>query len=325
MSRTKISAAFMLLVVLIATSLATQPGVAFHQRGKVQSASLHPGGNRQPLDQIRGNARSPVGELGAALSCMVLLGNGALSAAQQQCAYAMKLDSGDPAPYKLRAISYLMQKRFEQARVDFKEAVKLDPSDAESRAGYAEALRAQGRFAEAISNFATAIRLAPNDPRMWNARCWTRGSFDRELPKALVDCDTALRLAPGEPDILDSRGLVYLRMGKFNLAERDFSAALKRQPELATALYGRGIVRLRRGYLSAAQIDILGARELDPIVDDNFFWRPLISQQCLTRIVMDSGLRCQPSKRHPSVRQKPSANSKTAMMANHIGTRAPIR
>jgi tetratricopeptide (TPR) repeat protein len=227
---------------------------------------------------------------------MSALADGNFRDAQKACGRAIKLDRWNPAPYKLRGASYLFEKRYEQARVDFAEATRLDPTDAENHAGYAEAFRGQGKYRDAIAQFSAAIVLAPNDPRMWNARCWTRGAFARELPAGLSDCNRALRLAPEQADVLDSRGLIYLRMGKLDDAARDFSAALRRRPSLATALYGRGVARLKRGDVKGAQADVLGARVADPNVDDNFFWSPLLSLHCLTGIVRDHGWKCRPPK-----------------------------
>lgn len=307
---TKFLLSGMLACLLAGTAAAQMPHTAAKDDGG-RSASLKPGDATSPANRFGAGAHSPTEELFYVLACMASLGGGNLADAQKQCTQAIKLDSRDPAPYKLRGASYLFQSRFEQARVDFERAVRLDPADAENYAGYGEALRGQGKYAEAISQFDAAIRVAPSDPRMWNARCWTRGAFGRELGKGLSDCNVALRFAPDQASILDSRGLIYLRMGKLSLAERDFSASIRRSPGLATALYGRGIARLRHGDTKGAQQDILQARQIDQKIDDIFFWKPLISQQCLTGIVRDHGWRCRPSKRRSPNQASPL--SKTAM------------
>lgn len=281
-----------------------------------RSASIPPALPGSPARELDGNSGTSSEGLALLLWCMSALADGNFRDAQKACSRAIKLDRWSPAPYKLRGASYLFQKRFEQARVDFSYAVRLDPSDSENHAGYAEALRGQGKYREAIAQFSLAIRLAPNDPRMWNARCWTRGAFARQLPEGLADCNTALRLAPGQPDILDSRGLVYLRMGRLDDATRDFSAALHRRPNLATALYGRGIARLKRGDVKGAQADVLQARAADPNVDDIFFWKPLLSQRCLTGIVRDHGWKCRLPK--PPVHIFPKG-ARTAAV-HHRGT-----
>lgn len=262
-----------------------------------RSASLPPGLAVSPSKELGQGRGMAAKELGFLLWCMSGLAVGNFRDAQKACGRAIKLDRWNPAAYKLRGASYLFEKRFEQARVDFADAVRLDPTDPESHAGYAEALRGEGKYRPAIAQFSVAIKLAPDDPRLWNARCWTRGAFARELPQGLSDCNMALRLSPGQPDVLDSRGLIYLRMGKLDDAARDFSAALRKQPNLATALYSRGVARLKRGDITGAQSDVLHAREADPNVDDIYFWKPLLSQRCLTGIVSDHGWKCRPPKK----------------------------
>jgi len=295
------------LIALIACALSSAAFAA-----DVRSAALRPGDKSLPADQLGLGEHSPTDELALVLGCMISLGNGNLGDVQKQCTAAIKLDDRDPAPRKLRGASYLFQKRFEQARLDFQEASRLDPTDAENHAGYGEALRGQGKYTQAILQFGIAIKLSGSDPRLWNARCWTRGAFGKDLDKGLFDCNTALRLAPGQADILDSRGLIYLRLGKLKLAQRDFNASLRKRPDLATALYGRGIAKLRRGDMQGAQKDILAARVIDQNVDDIFFWQPLISQKCLTGIVQDHGWRCRPSKRVPAKSTPPISRTATA-------------
>lgn len=305
------------LTALIACSLAgTALAAPVVQKRQVsthaRSAALKPEDKTLPAQQLGLSEHAPTDEIAFVLGCMIFLGNRSLGEAQKQCTAAIKLDDGDPAPYKLRGASYLFQKRFEQARLDFKNASRLDPTDAENHAGFGEALRGQGKYDEAIAQFDIAVKLAQSDPRMWNARCWTRATFNRDLGKGLFDCNTALRLSPGQPDILDSRGLIYLRLGKLELAERNFSASLRQRPSLATALYGRGIAKLRRGDSRGAQRDILAARTIDQNVDDVFFWKPLISQKCLTGIVQDHGWRCRPSKRAPRKASPPASRTAAA-------------
>ncbi|HSM96885.1 MAG TPA: tetratricopeptide repeat protein [Rhizomicrobium sp.] len=301
-----------LIVVLLAGTLLAAPALASAARQASPHATMKPERSASVPPGLAGSPSRQMGEdndgheqLGLLIWCMSALADGNFRDAQKACGRAIKLDRWNPAPYKLRGASYLLEKRYEQARVDFADATRLDPTDAENHAGYAEAFRGQGKYREAIAEFSVAIRLAPNDPRMWNARCWTRGAFARDLAEGLSDCNRALRLAPGQSDVLDSRGLVYLRMGKLDNAARDFSAALRKRPNLATALYGRGVARMKHGDVKGAQADILAARRVDPNVDDIFFWRPLLSQRCLTGIVSDHGWKCRPFK--PRVKKAPGA------------------
>ena len=90
----------------------------------------------------------------------------------------------------------------------------------------------------------TRLQLTMPTP---GARCWVRAVDGRELQQALSDCNQALKIKPGSADVLDTRGVVYLKLNQNDNALKDFDAALKLEPKLASSLYGRGVIRLRKG------------------------------------------------------------------------------
>lgn len=61
----------------------------------------------------------------------------------------------------------------------------------------------------------------------------------------------------------DRRALVYLRLGRFKDAIRDYDAALDRNPVIATSLYGRGLAKLRLGEQAQGEADLAAAQKLD--------------------------------------------------------------
>jgi len=76
------------------------------------------------------------------------------------------------------------------------------------------------------------------------------------------DCDAALRRLKAAASF-DSRGLVELRMGQYDRAIADYSAALKLNPRTAWSLYGRGLARRQKNDPSA-QSDLNAALAIDP-------------------------------------------------------------
>ena len=96
---------------------------------------------------------------------------------------------------------------------------------------------------------------------VWNGRCWTR-TIVGELLAALADCNEALRLKPDVAATLDSRGLIYLKMGQWDSAIDDYNSALRLDSKLPTALYGRGLAELKKGETARGQSDIAAARAL---------------------------------------------------------------
>lgn len=101
-------------------------------------------------------------------------------------------------------------------------------------------------------------------PRARAARCWARALIGRELEAALEDCNAAAKAGRGNASVLDSRGLVYLRLGKYDKAIGDYDAALALDPKTAWSLYGRGLARQHLGQTAAAEADIAAAKALHP-------------------------------------------------------------
>jgi tetratricopeptide (TPR) repeat protein len=63
---------------------------------------------------------------------------------------------------------------------------------------------------------------------------------------------------------LDSRGLVYLRMGTFDKSIADYDAVLKLQPRNPWALYVRGVAKVRKGATADGENDIAASRAITP-------------------------------------------------------------
>ena len=100
-----------------------------------------------------------------------------------------------------------------------------------------------------------------------NSRCWARALANTQLDKALDDCDEALDAKPKEAAYLDSRGLVYLRQGKWKKAIADYNAALAVNPKMAWSLWGRGLAQLHSGARDPGLADIAAAKAMRPRIE----------------------------------------------------------
>jgi len=150
------------------------------------------------------------------------------------------------------------------ARADFDAAERLDPT---LRLRAAETYLAQGDFEPAIVEFDAWIAANPKgalSPAAFNGRCWARALWGHDLNAALADCDEALRLGPHVSSFLDSRGLVNLRLRRFDDAIADYDRSLRLQPKNPWSLYGRGLARLEDGQKAAGEADLVAAEALDP-------------------------------------------------------------
>ena len=88
-----------------------------------------------------------------------------------------------------------------------------------------------------------------------------------ELDRALSGCDDAVDGDPKNAASLDSRGWVYLRLGRDEKAVADFDRALDARPAIASSLYGRGVARTRLGDTARAGADLAAARKAQPDID----------------------------------------------------------
>jgi tetratricopeptide (TPR) repeat protein len=216
---------------------------------------------------------------------------------------ACELAPTEPSYFYERGVAYWHSRRPDLALTDFDQAIKLKPDDVDAliararlRAGRhaaAELIAADldaadralpkeadqhmgignlyeevGQPAAAVVQYSKWIDSHPSDdlqtPGALNARCWARALTGGALDLALADCNAALKMRPNTPAFLDSRGLVYLRRGKYDKAIADYDAALSRQPKIAWSLYGRGLARMRKGLSDAGHRDISAATALDP-------------------------------------------------------------
>jgi tetratricopeptide (TPR) repeat protein len=140
-------------------------------------------------------------------------------------------------------------------------------ADKEVRLTLAQTYDDLGEREAAITNFDTWLSFRKEDglrATALNGRCYSRAVLNRDLDKALSDCNEAVRLAPNNGYILDSRGLVHLRRGENKEAVADYTAALKASPNHALWRYERSIAEAKLGQADAAKSDREAAVAADP-------------------------------------------------------------
>jgi tetratricopeptide (TPR) repeat protein len=211
---------------------------------------------------------------------------------------AAELEPKEPKHFRNRAQAHLGLRRPILAMADFDEALKLQPDDVTSLVGRGALYLESNDYGRAARDFDAAIKVEPDRalavarlytaagqfdralgaydgwiaahpagdqlPTALNGRCWTRALWNRDLDKALADCDAALRRGPRTAAVLDSRGLVHLRRLELDLAIADYDQAIKLQPKEAWSLYGRGLAKLAKGDKAAGEADLAAATALAP-------------------------------------------------------------
>ena len=186
---------------------------------------------------------------------------------------ALKLKPDDIQSLVARASIRLDREDQTGASRDFDAAINLAPDDAGLALRIANDYVDHSYFEAAISRLDQWIASHPQDERMpdaLNSRCWSRAKLGRGLEAALADCTAALKARPRNAAALDSRGLVWLRLGSYDKAIDDYSAALSLQPKEAWSLYGLGLAEVKSGSRELGNVSIQAARSIDAGIADEF-------------------------------------------------------
>ncbi|HEY0113933.1 MAG TPA: tetratricopeptide repeat protein [Allosphingosinicella sp.] len=127
-----------------------------------------------------------------------------------------------------------------------------------------------GDAAESVKLYGALIEEKPGSPSLLNGRCWIRGIRMVELEAALKDCTESIELASNTAQALDSRAMVYFRLGRNEEALRDLNAVLAAAPSAAESRFLRAVVLTRLGRREEAARDLNIARRLEPSVERSY-------------------------------------------------------
>jgi tetratricopeptide (TPR) repeat protein/predicted aspartyl protease len=202
----------------------------------------------------------------------VRLSLGQQSLAMSDFNEALRLAPGDVDTRLARARLHLAGNDVASARADLDAADKIAARQANARFDMAHLYLGLDLPEAALVQFDQWIDAHDEDvnlPVALNGRCWARALLGIDLKKALKDCNSAVKSKPQSADYLDSRGLVYLRLGELDRALADYDAAVRIAPESAWSLYGRGLVHLRKGATEAGHSDIAAAKAIRPSIGDD--------------------------------------------------------
>ncbi len=179
---------------------------------------------------------------------------------------------GQAYPYAARAEAYLKSGQLDLALADANKSVhgatgylvNEQPRNLEIRGLIYDA---RGEGIKALADYDDARSQMPVVADFQNAACWERSLLNVELDQALSQCNEANRLWPKRAEYLDSRGWVYYRLGRFDEASQDFTAALALRNTLASSRFGLAMVEQAKGQANEAQADFATARSLAPGID----------------------------------------------------------
>ena len=187
-------------------------------------------------------------------------------------------------------------------RADIENALRLDAKSGRALSMLAEVQMASGQYSQAATSLTEAIgknseapimltmrgiaydkagqsalaqadlRQGQSQAKQWdelNNVCWELATHDVSLASALDDCNAAVAKKANYA-VLDSRGFVLMRLGRYDEAIASYDAALKLDPLDPNSLYGRGICELHSGQENRGHADITEATIVSFSVADEF-------------------------------------------------------
>jgi tetratricopeptide (TPR) repeat protein len=243
---------------------------------------------RAAASAARGNLASALADLDAAVKLapadvenyykrgMLRLRAQQTAPANEDFGQVLKISPGHPGVLLWRARRRLVDGDKDGAAADFATALRAAPPESKLELDISDIYSETGAYEQALAHLDTWIAAHPADeevPNALNNRCWTRALMNRGLELALADCDAAIRMfgkKSGSVDALDSRGLVYLRLGNADRATSDYEASLRANPTNAWSLYGLGLAELRRGKQEKGHAHLQAAIAAAPEIAESF-------------------------------------------------------
>ena len=105
----------------------------------------------------------------------------------------------------------------------------------------------------------------PNDADLLNGACWYAGTWNLASEAAMLTCDRAVELSKSSGPALDSRALMFYRLGQSDRAVADLDTVLAANPAMHGSRYLRGLIRLSKGDRSG-QDDVDQALAASPFI-----------------------------------------------------------
>ena len=129
-----------------------------------------------------------------------------------------------------------------------------DPNSLPAMNTLAMLLQMTGRPAESTALYQQILTLQPDNVVAINNLAWTLCEEQGKHRQALKLAQRGLKIAPNYVDLIDTRGVIYYRLGQYDKAVQDFTRCLKLYPT-GTPAAAATYVHLGRALVGLAQKD----------------------------------------------------------------------
>jgi Tfp pilus assembly protein PilF len=148
---------------------------------------------------------------------------------------------------------YLLQQKRDEAQTELNTALRLNPNDLDARCNLAFWYASVGQGHTAIKEYDNILKADPANRRALTEQCNLIAEQENDAKRAEPYCARAAAGQEGNEMIGVTLGLVRMRQGDYDGAEKAFGAVLAANPEARTAQTFFGVSRLQRGDYDGAQ------------------------------------------------------------------------
>jgi len=178
---------------------------------------------------------------------------------------ALELDKNSVEIRGLRAVYFMRENRFNEARVEFEEAARLEPMNPDWQVALGDVIARTGDVPVGLEHYQAAIDLSPRKADYWRALAnftvdYNYNVKDIGFPAALQ----ARALAPEDHQNNITMGRVYFALGDLEAAKEIWEDALQTNPETPAVYLYLGVLFLQQGNSKSAYDNLVQAVNLDP-------------------------------------------------------------
>jgi Tfp pilus assembly protein PilF len=153
----------------------------------------------------------------------------------------------------------LMNSKDEQARKIAEELLTKifigDPKNLQAMSTLAMLLQMEGRNDESAKVYQNILDQVPDNVIVMNNLAWILCEEQGKFKEALELTEKGLRISPRYVDLIDTRGVIYYRLGEHDKAIQDFTACLKLYPNTAPSSISSHF-HLARAFAKLGQRDL---------------------------------------------------------------------
>lgn len=179
---------------------------------------------------------------------------------------AVEADADNAEAFNTRGVAYFELKEYNNALLDYEQALKLKPDFYRPYYNRALLKTTQGDVQAALSDYSEAIRLAPDTAKTATSETYlNRGqlfALQGQTQPALTDFDQSIRLNSRNALALYNRGNLRFNQKDLTGSLADFQACVAIDPTFGKAFYGLGLAQVLANQRDAACLSLKQAQKL---------------------------------------------------------------